>query len=118
MLYEVITIVTTANWRLMLNITYDKWLRFHRLGTLVAIALMTTHIFFVSETFKSGLPHTLVFVTAGINLMLISRLWFRRLFPGKRRFVVSNVEPAGKDAYFVNVRSHSGRILEHRNNFV
>jgi len=109
----ILVIVTTANWRLMFNIAYDKWLRFHRLVTLSAIALMTTHILFVSETFKSGLPHTLVFVAAGINLMLISRLWFRRLFPGKRRFVVSNVEPAGKDAYFVNVRSHSGRILEH-----
>lgn len=109
----ILVIVTTANWRLMFNIAYDKWLRFHRLVTLAAIALMTTHILFVSETFKSGLPHTLVFVAAGINLMLISRIWFRRFFPGKRRFVVSNVEPAGKDAYSVNVRSHSGRILDH-----
>jgi len=109
----ILVIVTTANWRLMFNIAYDKWLRFHRLVTLAAIALMTTHILFVSETFKSGLPHTLVFVAAGINLMLISRLWFRRLFPDKRRFVVSNVEPAGKDAYSVNVRSHSSRTLGH-----
>jgi len=109
----ILVIVTTANWRLMFNIAYDKWLRFHRLVTLAAIALMTTHILFVSETFKSGLPYTLVFVAAGIDLMLISRLWFRRFFPGKRRFVVSNVEPAGKDAYSVNIRSHSGRILDH-----
>jgi len=109
----ILVIVTTANWRLMFNIAYDKWLRFHRLVTLAAIALMTTHILLVSETFKSGLPHTLVLVAAGINLMLISRLWLRRFFPGKMRFVVSNIEPAGKDTYSVNVRPHSGRILEH-----
>ncbi len=109
----ILVIVTTATWRLVFKIAYDKWLRFHRLLTLGAIALMITHILFVSETFKSGLPHTLVFGAAGINLMLILRLWFRRFFPGKRRFVVSNVEPAGKDAYSVDVRSHSGRILDH-----
>lgn len=109
----ILVLMATANWRLMFNFAYDNWLRFHRLGTLVAIALMVIHILFVSETFKSGLPHTLVFVAAGINLMLISRLWYRRFFPGKRRFVVSNVEPAGKDAYSVDVRPHSGQILDH-----
>ena len=109
----ILVLMTTANWRLMFNFAYDKWLRFHRLGTLTAIALMIIHILFVSETFKSGLPHTLVFVAAGINLMLISRIWYRRFFPGKRRFVVSNVEPAGKDAYFVDVRPRSGQILDH-----
>lgn len=109
----ILVVVTTANWRLMFNIAYDKWLRFHRLVTLAAIALMTTHILFVSETFKSGLPHTLVLVAAGINLMLISRLWFRRFFPVKRRFVVSNVEPAGKDAYSVNVQPYAGQVFDY-----
>ncbi len=108
-----LVITATANWRLMFNFAYDKWLRFHRLGTLVAIALMIIHILFVSETFKSDHPRTLVFVSAGIILMLISRLWYRRFFPGKRRFVVSNVKPAGKDAYSVDVRPHGGQILDH-----
>jgi len=112
-LFFVLVLVTTANWRLMFNIAYDKWLRFHRLVTLVAIALITIHILFVSETFKSGLPHTLVFVAAGINLMLILRLWFRRFFPGKRRFVVSNVKPAGKDAYAVNVQPNAGQNIDY-----
>ncbi len=109
----ILVLITTANWRLMFNFAYDNWLRFHRLGTIVAIALMITHILFVSETFKSGLPHKFVVVAAGINFMLISRLWYRRFFPGKRRFAVSNVEPAGKDAYSVDIRPHSGRILNH-----
>lgn len=109
----ILTIMTTANWRSTFNFAYDKWLRFHRLSTKVAIALMTIHILFVSETFKSGLPHKLVFVAAGINLMLIFRLWYRRLFPGKKRFVVSKVEPAGRDAYSVNVRPHSGQVPDY-----
>jgi predicted ferric reductase len=109
----ILVIVTTANWRLMLHFAYDQWLRFHRLMTVVAIALMTIHILFVSETFTSGVPHTFVFVAAGINLMLILRLWFRRLFPGKRRFVVSNVEPAGKDVYSIDVQPCDGQILDH-----
>jgi predicted ferric reductase len=110
----IMVVVTTANWRLMFHFAYDQWLRFHRLITVAAIALMTLHILFVSETFTSGLPHTLVFVAAGVNLMLISRLWFRRLFPGrKRRFVVSNVDPAGKDAYSIDVQPCDGQIFDH-----
>lgn len=109
----ILVLVTTANWRLMFNFAYDQWLRFHRLITVVSIALMTVHILFVSETFATGLPHAFVVVAAGINLMLISRIWFRRLFPGKRRFVVSNVEPAGKDVYSIDVQPCDGQILDH-----
>ncbi|MGD8980666.1 MAG: ferric reductase-like transmembrane domain-containing protein [Desulfobacterales bacterium] len=110
----ILVVVTTANWRLLFHFAYDQWLHFHRLMTVAAIALMTLHILFVSETFTSGFPHTLVFVAAGVNLMLISRLWFRRLFPGrKRRFVVSNVEPAGKDAYSIDVQPCDGQIFDH-----
>jgi predicted ferric reductase len=112
-LFYILVIVTTANWRLMFNMAYDKWLRFHRLGTPVAIMLMVIHVLFVSETFKSGLPQTLVFVIAGITLMLMLRIWYRRFFPGKRRFVVSSVESAGKDAYSVNVHPDSGLILDY-----
>lgn len=109
----ILVIVITARWRLVFNIAYDKWLRFHRLGTLAAAALMIIHILFVSETFKSGLPQTLVLVTAAITLMLISRLWYRRFFYGKKRFIVSDVESAGKDAYSVDVRPHNGKILDY-----
>jgi predicted ferric reductase len=106
-------LITTANWRMIFGFAYDKWLRFHRLGTLLAIALLLVHILFVSETFKSGLPRALVFVAAGIDLLLISRLWYRRFFPGKRRFVVSNVELVGTDSYSVDVRPYGDQILEY-----
>jgi hypothetical protein len=92
LLIFIVMLIITANWRLIFGFAYDKRLRFHRLGTLLAIALLFIHILFVSETFKSGLPQTLVFVAASINLLLISRLWYRRFFPCKRQFVVSQCQ--------------------------
>jgi len=108
-----LVLMTTANWRLIFGFAYNKWLRFHRLGTLLTIALMIIHILFVSETFKSGLPHALVFVAASINLLLILRLWYRRFFPNKRQFSVSNVELIGSDAYSVDVRPCDGKIFDY-----
>lgn len=113
LLFLIQIIATTANWRLIFNIAYNTWIRFHRLGVLVVITLMTIHILFVSETFKSGLPRKLVFVAACINLTLLLRIWFRRFFPGKRRYVVTNVEPAGKDAYSVDVRPYGGHVFDY-----
>jgi predicted ferric reductase len=109
----ILVLVTTANWRLMFNFAYNKWLRFHRFGTITAIMLMTIHILFVSESFKSGLPHTFILVAAGTSFMLILRIWYRRLFSSKKRFVVSNVKPAGKEAYSVEIRPHADQILNH-----
>ncbi len=109
----IVMLIIMANWRLMFGFAYDKWLRFHRLGTLLAIVLLLVHILFVSETFTSGLPYTLVFVGAGSNLLLISRLWYRRFFPGKRRFVVSNVQRVGEDSYSVDVRPYDNQMFEY-----
>ena len=109
----IVMLIITARWRLMFDFAYDKWLCFHRLGTILSIGLLTVHILFVSDTFKSGLPQALVFVAAGIALLLISRLWYRRLFPGKRRFVVSNVENIGQDAYAVAVKPDNGQMLKY-----
>lgn len=109
----IVILVVTANWRLIFDITYEKWLRFHRLGTMLAVTLMFIHILFVSDTFKSGLPRVLVFVGGGMNLVLILRIWFRRFFPGKRRFAVFNVEPVGRNAYFVSIRPYKEQGLNY-----
>ena len=112
-LVVILVIVSTATLRVMFHLTYDKWRRFHRFGTPVTITLMVVHILFVSETFTSGIPQTIVLVAAGLFLLLLSRIWFRRFFPGQRRFVVSTVKPAGIDAYSVDVRSHNGQLLDY-----
>jgi predicted ferric reductase len=109
----IVMLFITAYWRLIFGFAYDKWLRFHRLVTILSIVLLTIHILFVSDTFKSGLPQALVFVAASITLLLISRLWYWRLFPGKRRFVVSDVENVGQDAYAVKVKPGNGQMLKY-----
>ena len=109
----IVMLFITAYWRLIFGFAYDKWLRFHRLVTILSIVLLTIHILFVSDTFKSGLPQALVFVAAAITLLLMSRLWYWRLFPGKRRFVVSDVENVGQDAYAVRVKPGNGQMLKY-----
>ena len=106
-------IVTTANWRLFFGFAFHNWLRFHRFGAVTIIPLMFIHILFVSGTFKSGFPHTLVFFVFGLICLLLLRIWYRRFFTGKKRFSVANVEPAGRDAYAVGVSAHGGRNLDY-----
>jgi len=107
----IVVLVITANWRLIFGLAYNKWLRFHRFGTVLAIALMFIHILFVSETFKSGLPRVSVFVAGGITLLLIIKLLYRRFFSCKEKFVVSNIEPVGKITYSVDVDPYKGQGL-------
>jgi predicted ferric reductase len=113
LLIFILVLVITANWRPFFGFAYNKWLRLHRPGALVTLAFMTIHILFVSETFKSGLPRVLVFVAACLSLVLILRLWCRRVFLGKRRYIISNVAPAGKDAFAVDARPDEGRIPDY-----
>lgn len=108
-----LTIVTAANWRSFFGFSFHNWMRFHRLGTISIIPLMFTHILFVSETFKSGFPFTIILIVFGIICVLVLKIWCRRFFPGKRRFLVSSVEPAGKDAYTVNIKGNGHRNLTH-----
>ncbi len=108
-----LTIVTTANWRSFFGFAFHRWLRFHRLATLSVIPLMFIHILYVSGTFKAGLPHALAFAVFGMICLLILKIWHRRFFPGKRRFLVSDVEPAGKDAYSVNISINDRRNLNY-----
>jgi len=107
----IVVLVITANWRLIFGLAYNKWLRFHRFGTVLAITLMFIHILFVSETFKSGLPRVSVFVAGGITLLLIIKLLYRRFFSCKEKFVVSNIEPVGKNTYSVDVDPYKGQGL-------
>ncbi len=109
----ILVLVTTANRRLFFGFAYDRWLWFHRLGILPAIALGIIHILFVSDTFKSGLPRMLVFAAAGITLLMILRIWFRRYFPEKRKFAVSDVQRVGRDAYSVDIRPYDGQFLDY-----
>lgn len=109
----IVFLVITANWRTIFGMAYHKWLRFHRMGTLLAIALMPIHILFVSETFKSGLPRVFILIASGVILVLIVRRLYRRIFPCKKRFVVSSVEPVARNTVSVDVRPCEGKVPEY-----
>ena len=106
-------IVLTANWRTALQLAYETWLRFHRPVTLLAITAAAIHVLFVSETFKSGLPRILVFVAASLNLVLVVRIWWRRLFTTHKTYIVSHVTPTGGDAWAIDLKPHGTRKLAH-----
>ena len=106
-------IVLTANWRTALHWAYEAWLRLHRTVTLLAITAVAIHVLFVSETFKSGPPRILVFIAASLNLVLIVRIWWRRLFTTQKTYIVSHVTPTGGDAWTIDLKPHGTRKLAH-----
>jgi predicted ferric reductase len=81
----VMGIVLTGKWRLNFGFSHSLWIRFHRVVTPLAIGAVSIHILFVSETFTSGLPRWLVLLTTGLNMLLILRIWYLRVFSGKRK---------------------------------
>ncbi|MFC1886182.1 ferric reductase-like transmembrane domain-containing protein [Thermodesulfobacteriota bacterium] len=100
----ILGIVIMSNWRLVCGVSYDIWLHFHRQMVLGVIAIEGFHIIFVSDTFESGFPRTLIFVVIGLNLPLIINLWRRRLFPGKWLYAVSAVTLSGDNFHILELR--------------
>jgi predicted ferric reductase len=106
-------IVLTANWRTALCWAYDAWLRFHRPVTLLAITAAAIHVLFVSETFGSGPPRILIFMVASLNLVLVIRIWWRRLYTAHTTYIVSHVTPTGGDAWAIDLKPHGTRKITH-----
>jgi len=69
----------TAIFRNFFKMPYTWWLFLHRLGVTLALFLMPAHILFVSETFKSGTPRSAALIVFSLNLLMIARIWMRRL---------------------------------------
>lgn len=65
--------------RSFLPMTYVLWLRQHRLVATLALVILPTHVLWVSETFKSGLPRTAALIIFTLALLLIVRIWRRRM---------------------------------------
>ena len=80
LLLVILSVSVTAMFRKFFSIAYDKWLFLHRLGVTLAIAILPFHILLVSDTFKSGPPRIAALVIFILNLLLLARIWLRRLF--------------------------------------
>lgn len=105
--------VTVAAWRSFFGLAYHVWLRAHRFGTIIVIATTSIHILFVSETFQTGIPRALIIVTICLNILIIIRLWYRRFFPMKRKFIVSDVTLTGTDAHAIELKPDNTEIFQY-----
>jgi len=68
-----------AVFRIFFKISYKKWLLWHRLGATLVLLIMPAHILYVSETFKSGMPHRAALIILSLNLLMILRIWLYRI---------------------------------------
>jgi len=74
----------SAIFRNMLKMPYRAWLLLHRAGATLVLLLMPTHILFVSDTFKSGLPRQAAVIIVSLNLLMLLRLWLRSILQKNR----------------------------------
>lgn len=65
--------------RNFLKLPYVGWLLLHRTSATLALVLLPAHVLYVSESFKSGLPRQAALVLFSLNLLLITRVWLRRI---------------------------------------
>ena len=74
----------TAIFRSPLKISYPGWLILHRLSATLVCIILPTHVLWVSETFKSGPPRTAAVTIFSLIILLIARIWLRRLLSKKQ----------------------------------
>ena len=84
MFVVMLVLALTAIFRNFFNLSYTRWLLLHRLSATLLLFLMPTHILFVSETFKSGIPRNAALVIFSLNLLMIARVWLRGLMQKAR----------------------------------
>ena len=81
--FGILFLTTTAIFRSSLKISYPWWISLHRLNATLVCIILPTHFFWVSETFKSGPPRTAAVTIFSLILLLIARIWLRRLQSNK-----------------------------------
>lgn len=84
MLLVIVALFFTAVFRVFLRISYTKWLLLHRLSATAVLLILPIHILYVSETFKSGVPRNAALILFSLNLVMLLRVWLRRLSQLKR----------------------------------
>ena len=73
-----------AIFRKFIKISYGKWLILHRLGATLVLFFMPTHILFVSETFKSGIPRNGALMIFSLNFFMVMLIWVQGIFTKNR----------------------------------
>jgi ferric reductase like protein len=79
LLFIILTVSMLAFFKERIGFSYGKWLLLHRLGATMVLFILPLHVLWVSDTFKEGLPRNAALGIFGLNLLLLLRIWLRRL---------------------------------------
>lgn len=98
--------------RVRLGLPYHIWKSCHRLAAPLIISGAALHVFFVSEPFRSGLPHILLLAWTGACLFLMLMTRFRHRIPGLTpRFMIRSLAKTGKSALVVRLAPEGNRAM-------
>jgi predicted ferric reductase len=103
-----------AIWREFLRVPYGIWYLFHRLGTFSAAVLLTIHVLTVGHDFEGGWPLCALIVVLTLYVALF--VWEKGIKGAilrKRMYAVTDVTPAGKDTYAVELAPEDGEIFSY-----
>jgi predicted ferric reductase len=106
-------ITASGLWRLFLGFSFHRWWFFHRLVTFSAVVILIFHILFVSDTFESGWPRFIVFLSCGVYALIFGWVKIKPTLRKMNPYEVTNITKAGKDAYSVEVSPQKGSILNY-----
>ena len=79
LMFVILIVSMLAFLKKSISISYGKWLVLHRFGATMILLVLPLHVLWVSDTFKEGLPRNVALGIFGLNLLLILRIWLRRL---------------------------------------
>ena len=79
LLFIILPVSMLAFFKERITISYGKWLVSHRLGATMVLLILPLHVLWVSNTFKEGLPRNVALGIFSLNLILLLRIWLRRL---------------------------------------
>jgi len=105
LLLAILSQIALGRWRSVLIKNYKTWLQLHRFVGFTILALLMTHVLYVSETFQyEGLPRNAALIAALFAFFLWITIRGQRMWVKKKPFVVSETKPVGKNAYAIDIK--------------
>ena len=113
LLLFILGMAASGNFRAALRIPFNYWWLMHRMAAVVTAAALFVHVLYVSDTFESGLPRTIVFWAMGLYILLYLWVKLKRFAIRHRPYTVAAVEPAAKGAYRLYAEPNTREIKPH-----
>ena len=103
LLFLIIFSVISSHWRAWLRLSFHYWWPIHRWSAALIVVAFWVHLLSVSDTFEQKLPHMAAFCAMGICGLLFIWIRTRALRNRRRSFLITTIEPAGKDAVCLKI---------------